>query len=197
MLPFLPSGQFSRHLCFFPASPQYLGESKLRWTHAASHYVPDGISPKKKRDASSWNRFWHEKLLNPNTIATEPPRGKHGARSNQYAKALKRLAWNNHLLRQLSTPTNNRIQHTNNRGKLRIANFLVDGYDATACTVYEFNRCLWHGCTRCHPHPHRDKYSKLRPDRTLKEMRCHETQTQTSRVPRIPGCDKVGVRVGP
>ena len=88
-------------------------------------------------------------------------------------KALKWLAWNNHLLHQQSspsTPTNDRIQHANNGGELRIANLLVDGYDATTRTVYEFNCCLWRECTRCHPQPHRDKYSKLQPDRTLREM---------------------------
>ena len=30
--------------------------------------------------------------------------------------------------------------------------------------------CLWHGCPLCHPHPGRDKYSKLHPDRTLQEV---------------------------
>ena len=124
--------------------------------------------------ASSCNRFWRKKLLRPNTIATEPPQGWQGARSNQSVKALKWLAWNNHRLRQQSstsdTPSQDRIRHAHNGGEVCLTGKRVDGYDDTTRTVYEFNGCLWHGCPRCHPPPHRNKYTKLHPDRTLQEM---------------------------
>ena len=123
--------------------------------------------------ASSCNRFWRKKLLKPNTIASEPLRGWHGSRTNQSVKAFKWLAWQEHLLRLSSpstTPQCDHILHANNEGEQRISNFLVDGFQPSTRTVYEFNGCLWHGCLRCHPHPNRDKHSKLHPDRTLQEM---------------------------
>ena len=122
--------------------------------------------------ASACHKFWRSKLLPPETIASEPARGWHGAQTNQSFKAKKWLAWQEHLLRQntSSSQQGDRILHSSNGGEQRIANHLVDGYDPTTRTVYEFHGCLWHGCPLCHPHPGRDKYSKLHPDRTLQEV---------------------------
>ena len=52
--------------------------------------------------------------------------------------------------------------------------YLVDGYDPCdpvthRPTVYEFNGCLWHGCTKCFPHQ-RDRYPICHADRTLQEV---------------------------
>jgi len=54
-------------------------------------------------------------------------------------------------------------------GEQRVANYLVDGYDPTTRTVYEFHGCLWHGCPNCFP-VHRDKYPICHTDRTLREV---------------------------
>jgi len=126
--------------------------------------------------ASSCHRFWRKKLLTPNTIASKPPRGWQGARSNQSAKAFKWLALQEHLLRRRDIPNHepraDHIRHASNGGEQRVANVLVDGCDPTCQTVYEFHGCLWHGCPRCHPRD-RDRYSNLNSDRTLQEMYEH------------------------
>ena len=36
------------------------------------------------------------------------------------------------------------IQHAENGGEMGIANFLVDGYDRTTKTIYEYHGCFWH-----------------------------------------------------
>ena len=109
--------------------------------------------------ASACNRFWRKKLLTPNSIATEPMQGWQGARSNQSVKAMKWLAWREHLLRCDSPfkdkPREDHIQHATNGGEQRLLHFLVDGLNVQNHVVYELHGCLWHGCPRCHPH-HRD-----------------------------------------
>ena len=103
--------------------------------------------------ASACNRFWRKKLVPKRKIASEPPRGWHGSRSNQSLKALKWLAWQEHRLRQQHPATSDRIRTVRNGGEVRVADrYLVDGYDPCdpvthRPTVYEFNGCLWHGCT--------------------------------------------------
>ena len=103
--------------------------------------------------ASACNRFWRKKLVPKDTIASEPPQGWYGSRSNQSIKALKWLAWCEH---QLPHSSGDRICTVRNRGEVRIANHLVDGFDIRdpvthRPTVYEFHGCLWHGCPRCFP----------------------------------------------
>ena len=128
--------------------------------------------------ASACNRFWRKKMLPKNTIAVEPPRGWHGARTNQSVKAFKWLAWQEYRLRVnapaslTSEPIAHCIRHANNGGEVRVFTlaqpYTVDGYDEMNKTVYEFHGCLWHGCPKCFPD--RQKYSKLSPDRTFQEM---------------------------
>jgi len=48
--------------------------------------------------ASACNRYWRKKLVPQNTIASQSPRGWSGALTNQSVKALKWLAWQEHLL---------------------------------------------------------------------------------------------------
>ena len=79
--------------------------------------------------ASACNRFWRKKLVPTNTIASRPPRGWHGARSNQSIKALKWLAWQEHLLRLQHPAPGDRIRTVRNGGKLRLVHHLVDGFD--------------------------------------------------------------------
>jgi len=117
--------------------------------------------------ASACNRFWRKKLVPLNTIASRPPRGWHGARSNQSVKALKWLAWQEHSLQH--TDQGDRIRTVRNGGEIRLANHLVDGYNPTTQTVYEFHGCLWHGCPRCFPIK-RDRYPIYHTDRTLHEV---------------------------
>ena len=103
------------------------------------------------------------------TIASQPPRGWHGSRSNQSIKALKWLAWQEHQLRLQQPAPSDPIRSIRNMGEQRVANYLVDGYDPTTQTVYEFHSCLWHGCPDCFPVQH-DRYPICHTDRTLKEV---------------------------
>ncbi|XP_020618400.1 uncharacterized protein LOC110056284, partial [Orbicella faveolata] len=96
-----------------------------------------------------------------------PPQGWLGARSNQSVKALKWLAWQEHLLQH--TDQGDCIHTVRNGGEVRLANHLVDGYDPTTRTVYEFHGCLWHGCPRCFP-INRERYPIYHTDRTLQEV---------------------------
>ena len=124
--------------------------------------------------ASTCNRFWRKKLVPTNTIASRPPRGWHGARSNQSLKALKWLAWQEHLLRHQHPAPADRIRTVRNGGEVRVVHHLVDGFDPCdpvtgRPTVYEFHGCLWHGCPRCFP-LHRDRYPILHADLTMQEV---------------------------
>ena len=125
--------------------------------------------------ASACNRFWRKKLVPKRKIASEPPRGWHGSRSNQSLKALKWLAWQEHQLRQQHPATSDRIRTVRNGGEVRVADrYLVDGYDPCdpvthRPTVYEFNGCLWHGCPTCFPRQ-RNRYPICHTDRTLREV---------------------------
>ncbi|XP_020627706.1 uncharacterized protein LOC110064940 [Orbicella faveolata] len=127
----------------------------------------DKNSNKKPTIASACNRFWRKKLVPTNTIASRPPRGWHRARSNQSVKALKWLAWQEHSLQH--PDQGDRIRTVRNGGEVRLSNYLVDGYDPTTRTVYEFYGCLWYGCPRCLPlNP--DRYPICHTDRTLQEV---------------------------
>ena len=99
--------------------------------------------------ASACNRFWRKKLVPKNKIASQPPQGWHGSRSNQFIKALKWLAWQEHQLRLQHPAPGDRIRTVRNGGEARVANHLVDGFDLCdpvthRPTVYEFHECLWH-----------------------------------------------------
>jgi len=124
--------------------------------------------------ASACNRYWRKMQVPLNTIASKPPRGWFGARSNQSIKALKWLAFCDHQLRVNHALTEDRLRTVRNSGEVRVANYLVDVYDACdpdtqRPTVYEFYGCLWHGCPTCFPH-RRDRYSILHADRTMPEV---------------------------
>ena len=119
--------------------------------------------------ASACNRFWRKKMVPPKTIASQPPRGWHGARSNQSVTALKWLVWQEPQLRLQQPASSDRIRTVRNMGEQRVANNLVDGYDPTTQTVYEFHGCLWHGCPDCFP-VQRDRYPICHTDRTLQEV---------------------------
>lgn len=135
--------------------------------------------------ASACNRYWRKKHLTPKTVAVEPPRRWHGARTNQSVKALKWLAWCEHQLRRAASPTDqpatDRIAHMGNGGERQIVTpvrtVCVDGYDATTRTVYEFHECLWHGCPRCYHK--RNQLSSGHLDRTMNEL-YEATMTKTA-----------------
>ena len=122
--------------------------------------------------ASACHRFWRKKLLPPQSIAVEPPRGWHGARTNQSVKAYKWMAYNESLLRGERTVTEDIIKHADNGGEQTIRtttrSYLVDGYDATTKTLYVFMGCLWHGCPRCFRG--RNQKSKIHSDYTFQEL---------------------------
>jgi len=63
---------------------------------------------------------------------------------------------------------------TLNGGEMRVGpqQVLVDGYDASTNTVYEFHGCLWHGCVKCFKN-NRHSYTTVHPDCTLYEVHEH------------------------
>ena len=125
--------------------------------------------------AASCNRFWRKKLVPENKIASEPPGGWHGSRSNQSIKALKWLAWQEYQLRLQHSTTRDRIRTVRNGGEIHVFDkYLVDGYDpcdpgTQRPTVYEFHGCLWHGCPHCFPR-NRNQFPICHTDRTLQEV---------------------------
>ena len=141
--------------------------------------------------ASACNRFWRKKLVPINKIASEPPRGWHGSRSNQSNKALKWLAWQEHQLRLQHPTPGDRIRTVRNGGEVRVFDrYLVDGFDprdpvTQRPTVYEFNGCLWHGCLRCFP-KNRNRFPICHTDRTIQEV--YEATLMKQEALRQRGC---------
>lgn len=162
-----------------------------------------GFNPLEKclTIASACHRFWRKKLLKPKTIASEPVQGWRGVTSTQSHKALQWLAWQEHQRRRTYLEQTERedqevdemmaaaypdtlipgitgdfIRHASNGGEVRLSGCLVDGYDETTRTVYEFHGCLWHGCTRCYPK--RWQSSHAHPDRTFAELRENTTRKE-------------------
>jgi len=87
------------------------------------------------------------------------------------------LAWQEHLLQQqpsTSQVPGDRIRTTLNGGEMRVGpqQVLVDGYDASTDTVYEFHGCLWHGCPKCFKN-NRHSYTTVHPDCTLYKVHEH------------------------
>ena len=125
--------------------------------------------------ASACNRFWCKKLVPKHKIASKPPQGWHGTRSNQSLKVLKWLAWQEHQLRLQHPAPGDRIRTVRNGGEVRVFDrYLADAFDpcdpvTQRPTVYEFNACLWHGCLRCFPR-NRNTFPLCHHDRTLQEV---------------------------
>ena len=124
--------------------------------------------------ASACNRYWRKCHLKPKTVAVQPPNGWKGSQSNQSFKARRWLAWKNHQLRQDPT-ARDRIRYADNGGEVHVAGFLVDGFDESTRTVFEFNGCFFHGCVRCYPKK-RFNVSRLRGHRNLFE--CYDFTQQ-------------------
>ena len=133
-----------------------------------------GFNPMEKcfTIASACNMYWRKHHLPTNTIAVEPLRGWRGANINHSLKALQWIYWQEHLLAKQGASANDRIKHVRNSGEqcIRTAQkfYFVDGYDCLTRTVYEFNGCLYHGCTSCYPN--RDIKHYAAPDRTVEEL---------------------------
>ena len=170
-------------------------ESDVKLLKAGCRKFRDEFSQKAEFDpmekcvtiASACNRFWRKKLVSKNKIASEPPRGWHGSRSNQSIKALKWLAWQEHQLRLQHPSPSDRIRTVRDGGEVRVLDrYLVNGYDPTTRTVYEFHGCLWHGCPKCFP-VQRDRYPICHTDRTLNQV--HEATLLKQDILRQHGYD--------
>ena len=61
----------------------------------------------------------------------------------KYSK--KSIAW----LEAVAVESGVHIQHAQNGGEKQILNYKVDGYCDVTRTVYEFQGCFWHGCSKC------------------------------------------------
>ena len=130
--------------------------------------------------ASACNRFFRKHCLTPQTIASEPIRGWHHKGKPYSRAALEWLYWQEHVEREARhaaiTPDEwehhdlmaqaypdyphpfleeDYIQHAKNKGEQTLLihgkPVLVDGYNPTTRTVYEFHGCFFHGCPACFP----------------------------------------------
>ena len=50
------------------------------------------------------------------------------------------IQWIKHAMRT----TGAHIRHAENGGEEKIENFLVDGYDESSKTMYDYHGCFWH-----------------------------------------------------
>ena len=76
----------------------------------------------------------------------------------------------------------NRLRHVRNGGEQKVIAqgeaMFVDGYDEATKTVYEFQRCFYHGCIKCFPNNRHRKHN-CHPDCTISEIyedTCKKTQ---------------------
>ena len=116
--------------------------------------------------ALACNRYWRKKHIEPQSVAVEPINGWLGRKTNQSQKAIDWLKWTS---RQLGDEM--RIRSVDNGGEVRVAGMLVDGWDESMRTAYEFNGCYYRGCPRCFPR-RRHTTTARRGDRTMAE--CYE-----------------------
>jgi len=123
--------------------------------------------------ASACNKYWRRSDDFPDDrIAVRPPRGWHGAQTNQSTVALEWMAYlENKIEKEPGEPEH--ILHVRNGGEQAIEisgkKHKVDGYDPTTETVYEFQGCLWHGCRTCYPNRKDVKHTYLN-ERTPHEV---------------------------
>ena len=121
--------------------------------------------------ASACNLYWRKHHLPPNTIAVEPVRGWRGVNVNQSVKTLQWLYYQEQQSPNQGASAD-RIQHVRNGGeqyvRTAVTSYLVDGYNALICTVYEFHGCLYHGCPTCYPT--RDAKHYATTDLTVEEL---------------------------
>ena len=132
-----------------------------------------GFNPMEKciTIASACNMYWRKHHLAPDTIAVEPLSGWRGANVNHSLKALQWLYFRESRIAKQGACAD-RILHVRNGGEQSIHTttniYYVDGYDPLTKTAYEFNGCLYHGCTTCYPV--RDVKHYAAPDRTVQEL---------------------------
>lgn len=118
--------------------------------------------------ASACNRYWRKKHLKASTVAVQPPRGWMGAQTNQSYAARQWLTWMNDVVQRQGGGAGDRIRHRFNGGEVRALNKLVDGYDTTTNTVYEFMGCYFHGCPRCFP-SQRNSTTRVHKEKSMQD----------------------------
>ena len=88
--------------------------------------------------------LFRRNFMLPKTIALIPDYGFDPTQNYSH----KQMLW----LKYLSKTQNISIQHCFNNIEKKIGNYPVDGYCRASDTVYEFQGCFMHGCSKCfHP----------------------------------------------
>ena len=117
--------------------------------------------------ASTTHYYWRNYLMEPKTIAVQPPHGWGGLKTNQSKIALE---W---LYIQDKKLGGDRIKHTRNGGEQMIqikrGKVRVDDYDPITKTEYKFHGCEFQGCRKWKPNNRHSKRFHY-PDRTVEEM---------------------------
>ena len=92
--------------------------------------------------ASACSRVFRQEFLKEETIGLIPSQGYQPARKYSLM-ALEWLAWVHHQ-------TGDRILHVLNGGKQKVDGNYMDGCNPSKRIIYEFHRCVWHGCSKCY-----------------------------------------------
>ena len=112
-----------------------------------------------------------QRHLPPDTIAVELVRGWQGASVNHSLKALQLLYYQEQQIPKQGAIAD-RIRHVRNGGEQSVRTVVTshffNGYDALTRTVYEFQACVYHGCSTCFPV--RDAKHYATPDRAVEEL---------------------------
>ena len=133
--------------------------------------------------ASACNVAFRKNWMPENKIAVQPVRGWRPNHIQSHAA----LTWLYDEEKKL-TKTNllPRIAHARNKGERRLVHgsksFLVDGYDEQTKTVYEFQRCFYHGCLDCFPN--RTMKHPIHQNKTMKDVR-EETRTKIQQLSHL------------
>ena len=91
--------------------------------------------------ASLCHYIFRNRLMKSDSIAIIPENGYNPEQktSNKAQLWLKYLSFSQKIF----------IEHSKNKGEIRLENYFGDGYHRESNTIFEFHGCFWHGCPLC------------------------------------------------
>lgn len=125
--------------------------------------IDSGIDPLSKciTIAAACHFVFRRNFLSKNTIGIIPPQG-YAPNDIQSNKAIR---WLTHVAEKEQVY----IRHARNEGEVSVGKYKLDGYCEENKTVYEFNGCFWHGCSKCYSFD-TDSGRRRGPKRTMGEL---------------------------
>ena len=133
--------------------------------------------------ASVCNAVYRVRYMPLKTIARVPPSGYINAKYSDEG-----YEWVEYLRRFGNVPN---MQHAVNGGEVQIGRYLVDGFDKTTNTIYEYYGCFFHGCKNCFPLALKNPDTKKRMLQVYTETKHRELwlKNQGYRFVCIWGCE--------